>query len=183
MVHSPCFYLPLPAPLFSPLYPLLLTWNPPSCDRNRPPRSQVACKLTSLVPPFPQTLPPPNSQNPNCPAPHYDDLRNNPVSSVRNTARNGPPRRDSIAGLSRQDYLLSFSASLLLFSLSFLLSFSSSLSFSLLLSSLSLSLFLSFSLSLSLSLYLSLFPSLSLFTLFSSLSLSFSLPHRICAKC
>ncbi len=63
------FNLPLPLPLSSPLYPLLLTWNPPSCDRNRPPRSQVACKLTLPCPPFTQTFPPPNSQNPNCPAP------------------------------------------------------------------------------------------------------------------
>ncbi len=47
MAHSPCFNLPL---LVSPLYHLLLTWNPPSCDRNRPPQSQVACKLTPLVP-------------------------------------------------------------------------------------------------------------------------------------
>ncbi len=56
---SPCQF-----PLCSSLYPLLLTWNPPSCDRNRPPRSQVACKLTLLAPPFTQTLPPPNSQTP-----------------------------------------------------------------------------------------------------------------------
>ncbi len=62
---SPCQF-----PFSPPLYPLLLTWNPPSCDRICPPRSQVACKLTSLVPPFTQTLPPLNSQNPNCPAPH-----------------------------------------------------------------------------------------------------------------
>jgi hypothetical protein len=47
MAHSPCFNLPL---LVSRLYPLLLTWNPPSCDRNRPPQSQVACKLTPLIP-------------------------------------------------------------------------------------------------------------------------------------
>jgi hypothetical protein len=26
------------------------TWNPPSCDRNCPPQSQVACKLTPFVP-------------------------------------------------------------------------------------------------------------------------------------
>jgi hypothetical protein len=38
------------SPLCSPFNPLLLTWNPPSCDRIRPPRSQVACKLTSPVP-------------------------------------------------------------------------------------------------------------------------------------
>ncbi len=43
MAHSPCFNFPL-------LISLLLTWNPPSCDRNRPPQSQVACKLTPLVP-------------------------------------------------------------------------------------------------------------------------------------
>jgi hypothetical protein len=51
---------PLLAPLCSPFNPLLLTWNPPSCDRIRPPRSQVACKLTSPVPtlsPTPPTLP------------------------------------------------------------------------------------------------------------------------------
>jgi hypothetical protein len=55
------------SPLCSPFDPFLLTWNPPSCDRTRPPRSQVACKLTSLTQPFTQTLPPPNSQKPNCP--------------------------------------------------------------------------------------------------------------------
>jgi hypothetical protein len=61
MVHSPCFSFPLAdSPLlpFVPLSsPLLLTWNPPSCDRIRPPQPQVACKLTSLDPPFPQILP------------------------------------------------------------------------------------------------------------------------------
>ncbi len=51
------FNLPLPLPLSSPFYPLLLTWNPPSCDRNRPPRSQAACKLTLPSPSFTQTLP------------------------------------------------------------------------------------------------------------------------------
>ncbi len=53
--------IPLPlSPLAnSPFYPLLLTWNPPSCDRNRPPRSQVACKLT-LPCPTPHPNPPPS---------------------------------------------------------------------------------------------------------------------------
>jgi hypothetical protein len=51
------FTSPCQSPLSFPLNPLLLTWNPPSCDRNRPPRSQVACKLTLLAPPFTQTLP------------------------------------------------------------------------------------------------------------------------------
>jgi hypothetical protein len=54
MAHSTCLsYFPLLIPLapLTPLSdPLLLTWNPPSCDRICPPRSQVACKLTS---PFP----------------------------------------------------------------------------------------------------------------------------------
>ncbi len=40
------------------VYSLLLTWHPPSCDRNRPPRSQVACKLTPFAPPFTQSTPP-----------------------------------------------------------------------------------------------------------------------------
>jgi hypothetical protein len=73
MVHSPCFIvspcwfpllIPL-APLSNPLSnPLSLTWNPPCCDRIRPPRSQVACKLTSPFLTLSPTLPPPNSQNP-----------------------------------------------------------------------------------------------------------------------
>ncbi len=68
MAHSPCFNLPLPFPLSSPSYPLLLTWNPPSCDRNRPPRSQVACKLTPFAPTLhPTLLPLPNTQNPTAP--------------------------------------------------------------------------------------------------------------------
>jgi hypothetical protein len=46
--HSPCFLSPLAdSPLFPFSNPSLLTWNPPCCDRIRPPRSQVACKLTS----------------------------------------------------------------------------------------------------------------------------------------
>jgi hypothetical protein len=43
-----------PCPLAPLSDPLLLTWNPPSCDRIRPPWSQVACKLTS---PFPKPSP------------------------------------------------------------------------------------------------------------------------------
>ncbi len=61
MAHSPCFYLPLLAPfclpLCSPFDLLSLTWNPPSCDRIRPPQSQVACKLTPFDPPSPQPSP------------------------------------------------------------------------------------------------------------------------------
>jgi hypothetical protein len=44
------FISPCRLPFVSPSGPFLLTWNPPSCDRIRPPRSQVACKLTSPVP-------------------------------------------------------------------------------------------------------------------------------------
>jgi hypothetical protein len=55
MAHSPCFpCFPLLIPL-APLAPFsdtpLLTWN------LRPPRSQVACKLTPLSHPFPKPSP------------------------------------------------------------------------------------------------------------------------------
>ncbi len=59
MAHSPCFNLPL---LVSPFVSLLLTWNPPSCDGNRPPQSQVACKLTPLVPHLAPVPSPPKFQ-------------------------------------------------------------------------------------------------------------------------
>jgi hypothetical protein len=48
---SPC------SPFHSPLLPLVLLSTylaPSSCDRNRPPPSQVACKLTLFAPPFTQ---------------------------------------------------------------------------------------------------------------------------------
>jgi hypothetical protein len=60
---SPCRF-----PFVSPLLPSLLTWNPRSCDRIRPPWSQVACKLTSPVPPFTQTLPPSKFPEPQLPS-------------------------------------------------------------------------------------------------------------------
>ncbi len=41
------FYLPLLIPFCPLFWSPLLTWNSPSFDRIRPPRSQVACKLTS----------------------------------------------------------------------------------------------------------------------------------------
>ncbi len=66
-VHGtfPLLYcLPLPIPLTPLSNPLSFTWNPPCCDRIRPPRSQVACKLTSPFSTLSPTLPPPNSQNP-----------------------------------------------------------------------------------------------------------------------
>ncbi len=62
MAQSPCFLSPLADPFCSPFWSPLLTWNPPSCDRIRPPWSQVACKLTS---PFPTLSPiPPHCQIP-----------------------------------------------------------------------------------------------------------------------
>jgi hypothetical protein len=66
-MNIPLAFSPL-APLFSPLQ---LTWNPPCYDRIRPPRSQVARKLSPLFPspgsytplpkiPTPQGFPDPN---------------------------------------------------------------------------------------------------------------------------
>ncbi len=49
---SPLLASPL-SPLCVPFYLLGLS----SCDRNRPPRSQVACKLTPFDPPFTQPTP------------------------------------------------------------------------------------------------------------------------------
>ncbi len=45
---------PLLFPLYSPLYPYSTYLAPSSCDRNRPPSTQVACKLTLFAPPFTQ---------------------------------------------------------------------------------------------------------------------------------
>ncbi len=63
---SLAFFFPLadyPCSLYFLFNPLLLTWNPPSCDRIRPPRSQVACKLTPPCPTLSPNSPLPNSQN------------------------------------------------------------------------------------------------------------------------
>ncbi len=45
---------PLAVPLLLPFVPLSTYLAPSSCDRNRPPPSQVACKLTLFAPPFTQ---------------------------------------------------------------------------------------------------------------------------------
>ncbi len=55
--NSPCFSLPLLAPPCSPFVSPSTYLAPSSCDRNRPPQSQVACKLTPFAPPFPQPTP------------------------------------------------------------------------------------------------------------------------------
>ncbi len=46
--------LPLLFPLYFPLYPYSTYLAPSSCDRNRPPSTQVACELTLFAPPFTQ---------------------------------------------------------------------------------------------------------------------------------
>jgi hypothetical protein len=45
LADSPC------SPCWLPLYPISTYLAPSSCDRNRPPPSQVACKLTLFAPP------------------------------------------------------------------------------------------------------------------------------------
>jgi hypothetical protein len=66
--------------LLPPFVPLLLTWNPPCCDRIRPPRSQVARKLTSRFPPLAHIPHIPKSRPPGVSQPqiyiHKDDIAN-----------------------------------------------------------------------------------------------------------
>ncbi len=63
--NSPYFSPPSLAPL-SPFFVSPFTYLvPSSCDRNRPPQSQVACKLTPFAPPF--TQPNPSLQIPRTP--------------------------------------------------------------------------------------------------------------------
>ncbi len=93
MAHSHLLIPPLVGfllhPLASPCVPFVFPPTylaPSSCDRNRPPPSQVACKLTPFAPPFTQlTHPSQNSQNPTCPAPNNDDLGNIPTVAIRNS--------------------------------------------------------------------------------------------------
>ncbi len=47
-------FAPLAVSLSLPFVPLSTYLAPSSCDRNRPPPSQVACKLTLFAPPFTQ---------------------------------------------------------------------------------------------------------------------------------
>ncbi len=74
MVQFPL--LPLLAPLCLPFVSPSTYLAPSRCDRNRPPPSQVACKLTTFAPLHPVDPPLPNSQNPASPAPDNDDLGN-----------------------------------------------------------------------------------------------------------
>jgi hypothetical protein len=52
------FYSPLLTPLCLLFVSPFTYLAPSSCDRNRPPRSQVACKLTPFAPPYTQPTPP-----------------------------------------------------------------------------------------------------------------------------
>ncbi len=92
MAHSSCFYLPLLTPLCLPLAPLstpfYLLGTLLAVTESVHLGLRLLVNWPPLFQPFPQTLPPPNSQNPNYPAPHKDNLRKNPASSVRN---NYPP--------------------------------------------------------------------------------------------
>jgi hypothetical protein len=62
---------------------------PSSCDRNCPPPSQVACKLTPFAPLLPVDPPHPNSQNPANPPPNNDDLGTILALSVQNKNETG----------------------------------------------------------------------------------------------
>ncbi len=77
--------LPLLAPSCPPFVSLSTYLAPSRCDRNRPPPSQVACKLTPLAPSHPVDPPLPDSQNPATPAPNNDDLGNTLALGVQNT--------------------------------------------------------------------------------------------------
>ncbi len=76
--------LPLLTPLCLPSVSPSTYLAPSSCDRNRPPPSQVACKLTPFAPLHPVNPPFPHSQNPTCPAPNNDDLGNILALGVQN---------------------------------------------------------------------------------------------------
>ncbi len=61
-IHGAIPFVPFPTSLcspcrlpFLPFVPLSTYLAPSSCDRNRPPPSQVACKLTLFAPPFTQS--------------------------------------------------------------------------------------------------------------------------------
>jgi hypothetical protein len=56
--NSPYFSFPSLAPLCSPFVSPSTYLAPSSCDRNRPPQSQVACKLTPFAPPLTWPTPP-----------------------------------------------------------------------------------------------------------------------------
>jgi hypothetical protein len=82
--RTPICSLPLAVAPLHPFVPPFTYLAPSSCDRNRPPPSQVACKLTPLAPPFsPLTHP---SQIPRTPPAraYNDDLGNILALGVQN---------------------------------------------------------------------------------------------------
>ncbi len=84
MAHSPLLFTPLAnSPLFPFLTPFYLLGTLLAVTGS----VHLGLRLLVNWPPLSHP-PPPNSQNPNSPAPHYDDLRTNPASSVRNKSSN-----------------------------------------------------------------------------------------------
>jgi hypothetical protein len=71
-------------PLLSPLLPFVLPFTylaPSSCDRNRPPSYQVACRLTPFAPPFTQLS-------------HPFQIPRTPIAPRLTTTTLGPLRSD-----------------------------------------------------------------------------------------
>jgi hypothetical protein len=82
LVDSPC------SPCQLPFVPISTYLAPSSCDRNRPPPSQVACKLTLFAPPFTQlSLPLRIPRTPTNPLPSACQRRpwDYSVLTIRNT--------------------------------------------------------------------------------------------------
>ncbi len=71
--------VPLAVPILLPFVPFSTYLAPSSCDRNRPPSSQVACKLTLSAPPFTQL-------------PHPSQLPRTPSAQRLTTTTLGPLR-------------------------------------------------------------------------------------------
>ena len=70
---------PLAVPSLLPFVPPFTYLAPSSCDRNRPPSSQVACKLTLFAPPFTQLPALPNFPEPQLPMLNHDDIGTAPL--------------------------------------------------------------------------------------------------------
>jgi hypothetical protein len=84
MAQSPCFLSPLAESLLLPLrIPFTYLETLLALTGSVHLGLRLLVNWPPLYQPFPQSLPPPNSQNPGYQAPHYDNLKN-PASSVRN---------------------------------------------------------------------------------------------------
>ncbi len=88
MAHSHLLFLPLAVvplhPFVSPFVFPSTYLAPSSCDRNRPPPSWVACKLTPFAPPFTWLTHPPQFPEPHLPCAYNDDLGNIPALAIWN---------------------------------------------------------------------------------------------------